>query len=171
VAVRALIPKTQYPNRTPVTPIRERPDGEAGAYFWASRPHAETVLTSAESEVLDLIRAGLTNSDIAQKRGTSTRTVINQIAHILRKSGVCSRRELKAMPTKGARIEGFPGAPAPASARRMLTPREDEAFALASMGKSNKLIAYELGIGVSTVGTLLSRAKRKLMDGDATETD
>ena len=45
---------------------------------------------------------------------------------------------------------------------RALTPRERAVVHLAALGKSNKLIAYELGLGESTVGTHLSQAMRKL---------
>lgn len=52
--------------------------------------------------------------------------------------------------------------PVPTSPVPSLTPREREVVHLAAIGHSNKLIAYELGISVSTVGSLLSRATRKL---------
>jgi DNA-binding NarL/FixJ family response regulator len=45
---------------------------------------------------------------------------------------------------------------------RELTPREQQVAALAARGRSNKLIAYELGIALGTVATLLGRAARKL---------
>ncbi|MEZ4393868.1 MAG: LuxR C-terminal-related transcriptional regulator [Polyangiales bacterium] len=47
-------------------------------------------------------------------------------------------------------------APAP------LSERERQVARAAALGHSNKLIAYELGLGVSTVATLLARARRKL---------
>ncbi|WP_394831676.1 helix-turn-helix transcriptional regulator [Pendulispora rubella] len=43
-----------------------------------------------------------------------------------------------------------------------LTPREHQVVALATQGHSNKSIAYELGISISTVGVLLGRAARRL---------
>jgi DNA-binding NarL/FixJ family response regulator len=43
-----------------------------------------------------------------------------------------------------------------------LTGRECQVVGFASLGHSNKLIAYELGIATSTVGVLLSRAMAKL---------
>lgn len=43
-----------------------------------------------------------------------------------------------------------------------LTTRERQVLAYAELGHSNKLIAYSLGLSVSTVSTLLSRARRKL---------
>lgn len=45
---------------------------------------------------------------------------------------------------------------------RRLTPAEQQVTALAALGRTNKLIAYELGVSVGTVGTLLSRAMHKL---------
>ena len=43
-----------------------------------------------------------------------------------------------------------------------LTRRERQVLGYATLGHSNKLIAYELGISASTVGVLLLRAARKL---------
>ena len=45
---------------------------------------------------------------------------------------------------------------------RPLSERERQVVALAARGRSNKLIAYELGIAVGTVSTLLGRAAQKL---------
>lgn len=44
----------------------------------------------------------------------------------------------------------------------LLSERELQVVALAAMGHANKMIAYELGIAVSTVGVLLSRAAARL---------
>jgi DNA-binding CsgD family transcriptional regulator len=52
---------------------------------------------------------------------------------------------------------------------RALTPRQRAIVHLASLGKSNKLIGYELGLAESTVGSHLSHAMRKL--GAATRVD
>jgi DNA-binding CsgD family transcriptional regulator len=43
-----------------------------------------------------------------------------------------------------------------------LSPRERQAVGYAALGHTNKLIAYELGLSISTVGVLLWRAARKL---------
>lgn len=51
-------------------------------------------LTLAERDVLSLVREGLSNGAIARRRGTSERTVANQIASLLRKTGADSRRGL-----------------------------------------------------------------------------
>jgi DNA-binding CsgD family transcriptional regulator len=52
--------------------------------------------------------------------------------------------------------------PRPTTSVPSLSEREACVVALAARGRSNKLIAYELGLAVGTVGTLLSRACRKL---------
>jgi DNA-binding CsgD family transcriptional regulator len=44
----------------------------------------------------------------------------------------------------------------------LLSERERQVVALAAVGHPNKMIGYELGIAVSTVGVLLTRACRKL---------
>jgi DNA-binding CsgD family transcriptional regulator len=51
-------------------------------------------LSAAERQVLVLLIAGSTNRDIAMRRGTSARTVANQVQAIFRKYGARSRSEL-----------------------------------------------------------------------------
>ena len=51
-------------------------------------------LTSAEKDVADDILAGLPNVAIGRKRGSSVRTVVNQVASIFKKVGAHSRLEL-----------------------------------------------------------------------------
>lgn len=51
-------------------------------------------LTQAEREVLALVRAGHSNRAIATARGTSVRTVANQVASLLTKTKTNSRRAL-----------------------------------------------------------------------------
>ena len=53
-----------------------------------------TELTQAEGDVLELVRAGLSNRAIAEARGRSERTVANQVAALLRKTGSQNRRRL-----------------------------------------------------------------------------
>lgn len=53
-------------------------------------------LTPAEHAVVAAIEAGMSNAEIARVRGTSARTVANQIASIFRKLKVGSRAELVA---------------------------------------------------------------------------
>jgi DNA-binding NarL/FixJ family response regulator len=52
-------------------------------------------LSPAENAVLSLLLDGGTNLEIAQRRGTSERTVANQVASILKKTGADSRRALR----------------------------------------------------------------------------
>lgn len=61
-------------------------------------PHTDglTALTASEREVAELILAGCSNRHIARERGTSERTVANQVQSIFRKLGVVSRAELAA---------------------------------------------------------------------------
>lgn len=63
-------------------------------------------LSPAESEVARMAIEGLTNAEIAQRRGTSVRTVANQMASLLHKLDLGSRRELAARyPHGGPRRE------------------------------------------------------------------
>jgi DNA-binding CsgD family transcriptional regulator len=64
--------------------------------FPLSVPSLPEQLSPAEREVTREVLAGLSNSAIAAKRGTSTRTVANQIASIFDKLGISSRAELAA---------------------------------------------------------------------------
>jgi DNA-binding CsgD family transcriptional regulator len=53
-------------------------------------------LTLAESEIVPLLLAGRTNAEISAMRGTTPRTIANQVASVYRKLGVASRLELVA---------------------------------------------------------------------------
>ncbi|HWB78214.1 MAG TPA: helix-turn-helix transcriptional regulator [Nannocystaceae bacterium] len=63
---------------------------------------AQFGLTAAEVEVAGLAIAGLSTAALAKRRGAAVRTVANQIAAVLRKVGVASRRELAARHARGA---------------------------------------------------------------------
>lgn len=52
------------------------------------------VLSKSESAILQLVREGLSNRAIARARGTSERTVANQVAALLRKTGAPTRKAL-----------------------------------------------------------------------------
>jgi DNA-binding CsgD family transcriptional regulator len=54
-------------------------------------------LAPAEAEVARLAAEGHSNAQIARARGTSVRTVANQMAKILEKLGLSSRRALAAL--------------------------------------------------------------------------
>lgn len=60
----------------------------------ATLPPSE--LTAAEQDILDLLRLGLSNQAIAERRARSVRTIANQVASLLRKTGSTSRRQLVA---------------------------------------------------------------------------
>jgi DNA-binding NarL/FixJ family response regulator len=54
----------------------------------------DDALTQAESEVLELLRRGLSNRQIAAARMRSVRTIANQVASLLKKMNEPSRRSL-----------------------------------------------------------------------------
>lgn len=54
-------------------------------------------LSAAERDVASDAAAGLSNAEIANKRGRSARTIANQLASVYRKLGVASRAELAAL--------------------------------------------------------------------------
>ena len=60
-----------------------------------------TPLTPAEAGVAELAIAGFSNAEIAARRGVSRSTVANQMACVLRKLDVASRRELAVRYLKG----------------------------------------------------------------------
>ena len=60
-----------------------------------------SVLTPAERRVCRLLLDGLSNAQIAGARGTSVRTVANQIASIFAKTKTRSRTELFVWSTSG----------------------------------------------------------------------
>jgi DNA-binding CsgD family transcriptional regulator len=103
--------KHRTTTRTPARSRRERPrlDAPGGleAFRLADDPllailswpvaggdGAPGPLTPAEAEVLELLRAGLSNRDIAARRGRSPRTIVNQVRSIFVKLGVRGRPEL-----------------------------------------------------------------------------
>jgi DNA-binding NarL/FixJ family response regulator len=70
-------------------------DGEEFAVFSfpLPPPTLPNSFSEAERDVAIAVLEGLSNSDIAAARGTSARTVANQVASLLRKLGVRSRTE------------------------------------------------------------------------------
>jgi DNA-binding CsgD family transcriptional regulator len=70
-------------------------DGEDLAVFsWRAARALPSGLTHAERAVLRRIVRGHSNAAIARARGTSERTVANQVASLLRKTGSRSRFDL-----------------------------------------------------------------------------
>jgi DNA-binding NarL/FixJ family response regulator len=76
--------------------------GQSGLLVVASSPsRPNPKLTRAEREVLDEVLFGRSNHEIAAQRGTSLRTVANQLAGLLRKMRAGSRTELAAKALDG----------------------------------------------------------------------
>jgi DNA-binding CsgD family transcriptional regulator len=97
----------------PVGLVAWRLDVPGGEFALLEWPSATTDvianwrrLTRAERDVTGLLVAGLSNAEIARQRGSSPRTVANQVASIFEKLGVSSRLELQAaVATSGPRRE------------------------------------------------------------------
>jgi DNA-binding CsgD family transcriptional regulator len=88
------------------------PDGPAVVL----RIHADAALarlSPAEREVVLAVLDGASNTAIAQRRGTSERTVANQLASIFRKLGASSRLDLVRTVVGRARLLAEPPAPGP----------------------------------------------------------
>ncbi|NUP13084.1 MAG: helix-turn-helix transcriptional regulator [Polyangiaceae bacterium] len=82
-------------------------DGEEYAVLvfpMATSAPRHATMTPAEGEVVELALRGLSNEEIGAKRGSSPRTVANQLQAIYRKLGVGSRVELAR-----AMASGHPG--------------------------------------------------------------
>lgn len=109
-------------------------------------------LTPAESMLVDLVARGFSNEELATLRGASRSTIANQLTRAYKKLGVTGRRELCALVGRGRR------SPPP----KFLSRREREVLSFADFGLANKVIAHSLGLSVSTVSTVLTRARRKL---------
>jgi DNA-binding CsgD family transcriptional regulator len=57
----------------------------------------DVAFTGAEHDVLAMVAHGMSNEAIARARGRSVRTIANQVAALLRKTGAGSRRSLAAI--------------------------------------------------------------------------
>jgi|SRR5580704_422870 DNA-binding CsgD family transcriptional regulator len=85
--------------RRPVALRATRVEVGAGTYVLLSFPRSHDLLdalTPAERQVALAVLAGLSNAEVARMRGSSPRTVANQLATIFRKLAVRSRAELAA---------------------------------------------------------------------------
>lgn len=60
----------------------------------------DLALTTAERDVLELLSQGLSNREIARIRNRSVRTIANQVAALLQKTGSATRRSLVTRPIK-----------------------------------------------------------------------
>lgn len=67
---------------------------EIVVFSWSSGTALPPTLSSAEADVLGRLVRGESNKAIARARKTSERTVANQVASLLRKTGASSRYEL-----------------------------------------------------------------------------
>ena len=65
--------------------------------FPVDRAGVPAALSAAERSVALAVVRGLSNAEIASERGTSMRTVANQVASIFRKLGAHSRLDLARM--------------------------------------------------------------------------
>jgi DNA-binding NarL/FixJ family response regulator len=87
---------------TPAVALRAAAMDEVGpsivvlSFPLADTEHPFDALTKAERVVARLALQGLSNREIAEVRGTSIRTVANQVASLLARLEVTSRRELAA---------------------------------------------------------------------------
>lgn len=68
-----------------------------------AEPPDAAPLTQSEREICMLVLAGLSNSEIGRRRGTSPHTIANQVAALYRKLGIGSRRALRARFSPGGR--------------------------------------------------------------------
>jgi DNA-binding NarL/FixJ family response regulator len=82
-------------------------DPRAAQFQWGTGPHLVIsfpvsplipmeIFTQGERIVASLVAAGFSNAEIAKRRGTSIRTVANQVASLLRKANVGSRFQIAA---------------------------------------------------------------------------
>ena len=85
-----------------MTHFRAGPDRLAVLSFPNRWDQAIDGLTVAEQQIAGAVLRGMSNEQIASERGTSARTVANQIATIFRKLGVGSRGELASRVLKEA---------------------------------------------------------------------
>ena len=64
------------------------------APYQAISPHAKSILTKRERDVVSLVSEGMTNQDISRRLNLSTHTVKNYLFRIFEKLGISNRVEL-----------------------------------------------------------------------------
>jgi DNA-binding CsgD family transcriptional regulator len=84
--------------------------GARGRLGAARRVVAIASLTAREQQVLELLRAGLTNAEIASRLYISSKTAEHHVGRLLAKLGVRSRAEAAAVATAAATDEAVRGA-------------------------------------------------------------
>jgi DNA-binding NarL/FixJ family response regulator len=89
-------PSPQPPAGLRASTFRLRGQDVAVLSFPSDPPPLPAELSPAEREVMLLVLDGVSNAEIARRRGRSARTIANQIAACYKKLGVSSRLELAA---------------------------------------------------------------------------
>lgn len=121
-------------------------------------------MTPSELHVARLAATGLSNHAIALERGTSVRTVANQMAKLLRDLRVPSRRCLAALDGVAPPVEE-----AATHDWGMLERREFRVVARVCAGTPQKCVAIELGLSASSISRLLRRIRVRLGLGSFAE--
>jgi DNA-binding CsgD family transcriptional regulator len=103
-------------------------------------------LSLRESEIVEYVRLGYTNAQIALATGRSVAAVRNLLVRIFDKTGVRSRAQLVGGPV----------------ATRRLTPRERDVVQQLRTGLTNREIGRALGISINTVRNTLARIFEKV---------
>jgi len=109
-------------------------------------PSPARALSSRESEIIDYVRLGYTNAQIALATGRSVAAVRNLLVRIFDKTGVRTRAQL---------VDG------PVATHR-LTRREREVVHHLRSGLTNREIGLALGISTNTVRNTLARLFAKV---------
>jgi len=117
-------------------------EGTAGTAL----PTPTTALTAREQEIVEYVRLGYTNAQIALATGRSVAAVRNLLVRIFDKTGVRTRAQL----VRGALATGG------------LTRREREIVVHLRSGLTNREIGVMLGISSNTVRNTLARLFEKL---------
>ncbi len=126
------------------------------------RPPHPDVLTPREWEVLDLLREGLSNDEIASRLGISYNGARYHVAEILSKLGVASREEAAAWSPEDVRRKRFAGV----VALPLLLHRLRVSGALKLLG------VFVLGgvailVGLFAAGVIVTRSPRRAAPGGA----
>lgn len=125
---------------------------------WNAEPWRDRALTFRERQIVDCVRQGKLNKEIAYELQLEEGTVKAYLHQIFRKLGVANRTGLAVFAAEQI-LEKQPdpiGVPAP------LSPRQRQLAALVRQGKKNGEIAVELHLSPSSVREYLSRLYKKV---------
>jgi DNA-binding NarL/FixJ family response regulator len=86
-------PSIAAPEKLMVERLTEGGD-ELAIFTWEPKSADASSLSPSEREVLERVAEGASNAEIARERSTAVRTIANQVASILRKTGCASRFDL-----------------------------------------------------------------------------